>query len=199
MLERRAPLAQVAGAGDATIDAPGLRVAAVADRGLLLLQGDPDDPLLAGAIREQVRIGLPGPLEVGAGGDCALLWMTPKELLLELPAARAPAMETALALRLGAALAAVTDVSDAFASFDVGGDAAVDVLMTGCTLDLRPHAFAPNRVARTAFAGVSAIIWKPADPNRFRCLVDRSFAWYFWNRLGQTLSPAGERLSRGAS
>jgi sarcosine oxidase subunit gamma len=186
MLERRTPLDQVAGARDARIiDAPGLRVVPAADRGLVLLQADPGEPLLVRTAREQVGIGVPAAQAAAVDGEFALLWLAPKEFLLELPAARTPAMLAALVSRLAPLLAAVTDVSDAFAGFDVSGGAAPDVLMTGCTLNLQPDAFAPGRVARTALAGVPAILWKSADPSRFRCLVDRSYAAHLWNWLAQ--------------
>jgi heterotetrameric sarcosine oxidase gamma subunit len=182
MLEHRAPLDQLSWAHDVrTIDARGLRVAAVADRGLLLLQGDPGDCRFQDAIRERIGVALPGPLTAAIHGEYALLWMAPAQFLLELPAAQAPIVQSALSARFGAALAAVADVSDAFACFDVSGADAPDILMTGCGLDLRPDVFAAGRVARTAFADLPAVIWKPGNPDSFRCLVDRGFAEHFWS------------------
>lgn len=191
MLEHRAPLAQLARPhGSSTIDAPGLRVVAVENRGFVLIQADPEDSFLHKAMREQLGVAVPGPQAASIGGDYALLWMAPRQWLLELPAARALTAPAALVARLGPALAAVTDISDALACFDVSGDAAVDVLMTGCTLDLHSRAFAANRVARTAFAGVALTIWRPGNPSQFRCLVDRSFADHFWNWLAEV--PTGQ-------
>jgi sarcosine oxidase, subunit gamma len=182
MLEHRAALDQVARAHEAgTIHAPGLLVAPITDRGLLLLQGDPGDRLIQSVVRERIGVALPGPGAAGIQGAYALLWVTPREFLLQLPEAETPIVETALVARLGAALAAVADVSDAFACFDVSGNDAVDVLMTGCRLDLRPHAFAAGRVARTAFADLPVIIWKPGNADSFQCLVDRAFAETFWS------------------
>jgi sarcosine oxidase subunit gamma len=185
MLEHRAPLDQLSGErAGAAIQGPGLSVAAVADRGLLLIQGDLQDARLADAIREQTQIAVPAPQAAVVRSQYTLLWMAPGQCLLELPAAQASTAQAALIGRIGAALAAVTDVSDAFAGFDVSGDRAPEALMTGCTLDLRPHAFAPGRAARTALADVSVVIWKP-DSNRFRCLVERGFAGHFAEWLAQ--------------
>jgi sarcosine oxidase subunit gamma len=184
MLEHRTPLVQVSRAQElSTIDAPGLRVVAVESRGFLLLRGSPEDSLLQKALREQVGLAPPGQQLASIGNEYALLWMAPGQWLLELPAARASTVQAALVARLGAALAAVIDVSDALACFEVSGEAVADVLMTGCTLDLQPHAFTVGRVARTAVAAVPVILWKPADPRQFRCLVDRSFAEHFWSWL----------------
>jgi heterotetrameric sarcosine oxidase gamma subunit len=189
MLEHLAPLAQLSRAeGPSTIEAPGLRVVAVDNRGFVLLQGDPEDPLLHRAMREQIGVELPGPQVASVGGDCALLWMAPRQWLLDLPVARAPTVQAALVTRLGPAAAAVTDISDALACFDVSGDSAADALMTGCTLDLHSHAFAAGRVARTGFAGVPLIICRPDNPNQFRCLVDRSFAAHVWSWFAQVPS-----------
>jgi sarcosine oxidase subunit gamma len=187
MLEYRTPLTQVSRASDlSTIDAPGLRVVAVEARGFVLLQGNPEDSLLQKALREQIGVEPPGPQLASIGTEYALLWMAPGQWLLESPAARASTVYAALVARGGVALAAVTDLSDAFACFEVCGDAAADVLMTGCTLDLRPDSFKVGRVARTAVADVPVVLWKPGDdPRQFRCLVDRSFAEHFWSWLAQ--------------
>ena len=191
MLEHRAPLDQLSRARNTETlhDADaGLRVTPVTDRGLLLLQGAPEDAVLRDAIGRQIGARVPGPQTTDIRGEYALLWMTPKEWLLELPAAETSAVQGALVARLAPSLAAITDISDALACFDIGGDPAMDVLMTGCSLDLRPHAFAAGRVARTAITDVHAIIWKPGIAHPFRCWVDRSFAEHFWNWLAD--SPA---------
>ena len=177
MLEHRTPLAQLSRANElSAIDATGMRVAAVGNRGFVLVQGDPEDPLLHRAMREQIGVAVPGPQCASIGGEYVLLWMAPGQWLLESPAARAASVQVALVARLGAAFAVVSDVSDAFACFDVSGDVALDVLMTGCSLDLRPDAFSDGRVARSAFAGVPVII----------CLVDRGFAEHVWSWLANT-------------
>jgi len=191
MLEHRAPLDQLSRARNTETlhDADGgLRVTPVTDRGLLLLQGSPEDAVLRDAIGRQIGARVPGPQTTDIRGEYALLWMTPKEWLLELPAAETSAVQGALVARLAPSLAAITDISDALACFEIGGDPAMDVLMAGCSLDLRPHAFAAGRVARTAIADVHAIIWKPGIAHLFRCWVDRSCAQHFWNWLAD--SPA---------
>jgi sarcosine oxidase, subunit gamma len=174
----------------------------VVDRGFLLLQGDPLNALFRDAILQQFGVQLPTSLVASHQDDHALLWMTPKEWLVELPAADALVVQASLAAWLGQTLAAVTDVSDSFAVFDLDGEHAAGILMTGCSVDLRPHAFAGGKVIRTIVADMQAIIWKPeisrlfrpekspvfkpAQSQPFRCLVDRSFADHFCNWVAES-------------
>lgn len=189
MLEHRAPFDQIAGALHIeSTDRPDLRVVAVTHVGYLLLQGEPGDTRLQDALLQQIGVQLPRPQTTRIRGAYALLWMTPKEWLLELPETKVLAVQAALATRLAQTHAAITDASDSFACFDVSGERTAEALMAGCSLDLRPHVFAPGCVARTAIADVPAIVWKLGIPSAIRCLVDRSFAAHFWNWLAR--SPA---------
>ena len=162
-------------------------MAAVRDRGLLLLQVSRRGASLDAFLREQLGIGAPESLRTSVGDNCALLWLAPGECLLELPKSETVTRAAALTGRFASILAAVTDVSDALASFDVNGDRAAEVLMSGCSLDLYPDAFEPGRVARTVFAGISTIVWKRAV-HQFRCLADRSYAGHLWNWFCETPS-----------
>lgn len=189
MLEHRAPLHHPARAGRAeSIVRPGLQVIRVEDRGLLLVQGDATHVQFQDVLRDMLGMALPGAQTATVADDRALLWMTPKEWLLILPGTRVGTVQARLMARFESMLATVTDVSDGLACFDVSGSRASEVLMTGCSLDLRPEAFAAGRAARTAFADVATIFWKPDDAPRLRCLVDRSFAEHFWCWLAE--SPA---------
>ena len=162
------------------VERGGLRVAAVRDRGLLLLQVSRQDSSLDASLRAQLGIGAPEPLRASVGDNYALLWLAPGECLLELPKSETLTCAAALTGRFVLTLAAVTDVSDALASFDINGDRVAEVLMTGCSLDLHSEAFEPDRVARTVFAGIPTIVWKRAV-HQFRCLSDRSHAGHLWN------------------
>jgi sarcosine oxidase subunit gamma len=192
MLEHRTPLEQVALMRNSqSIELTGLRAVPVVGRGFLLIQGDPTDAVLINALLQETGVRVPGPIEAHIHGDYALLCLTPREWLLQLPAAGASAVQTvqtSLAARLTSTLAAVTDMSDAFACFDVSGNRAVDVLMTGCSLDLRPHAFAPGQVARTTVADTPTVIWKPGSSHLFHCLIDRSFAGHFCSWLADSVT-----------
>lgn len=152
----------------------GLRVA-LSGAGFLLLQSSTEVPL-RDALAGEIGIMIPAPGEACVRGDCALLWLTPAEWLLELPARKIDSVQSTLTRRLGTSLALVTDMTDAFACLDVSGACAAEVLMSGCSLNLHAHAFTAGRVARTAFADIPTVIRKTAEPHGFRCLIDRSFA-----------------------
>jgi sarcosine oxidase subunit gamma len=152
-----------------------LKVTRIAERGLLLLQSAV--PLsFRDAIANEIGLEVPEPQRASLARDYALLWMSPAEWLLELPAAEVDSMEIALSRRLASALAAITDVSDALASFDLKDEWAADVLMSGCSLDLDPETFPTGQVARTAVADFPTIVWRPHHSDGFRCLVDSSLA-----------------------
>jgi sarcosine oxidase, subunit gamma len=164
--------------GDIAIERADLRVAPIRDRGLLLLQ-TASMPALQEALRQALDLILPPAQNACVLGDYALLSLTPAEWLLELPADQTESAQTDLSQRVGSSLAVVTDLSDAFASFEVSGARAPEILMTGCSLDLTPRAFPCGRVARTALADVPAILWNPGNPDRVRCLIDRGFTEHF--------------------
>ena len=178
MLEHQAPFdppASGPATGGLPIDRPNLRVSSLRGRGLLLLQSA-SLSVLQDTVGQVLGLTLPAAQEVSISGGRALLWLTPAEWLLELAAEAVDPIGLVLTERLGSSLAAVTDVSDAFASLEIGGTGAGELLMTGCSIDLTPHAFPSGRVVRTAIADVTAILWNFGTPGRFRCLVDRSFA-----------------------
>jgi sarcosine oxidase subunit gamma len=128
------------------------------------------------ALSQVAGLGLPAAQQATVLGDYALLWLAPAEWLLELPVDKTDPVEIALTHRLSSSLTVITDFSDALVAFELSGSGAPETLMTGCSLDMRSHAFPAGRVVRTALAGVPAILWNPGNPERFRCLVDRGFA-----------------------
>lgn len=181
MLEHRTAFDSVQeglGQSGLAIERADLRVTPVRDHGLLLLQ-TASAPALQEALDQEMGLTLPPAQGAAVIGNYALLWLTPAEWLLEHPAGETDRIEAALALRLAASLTVVTDLSDALGPLEISGAAATAILMTGCSLDLRPRAFPSGRVARTALADVPTILWNPGNPDRFRCLIDRSFADHF--------------------
>ncbi len=181
MLEHRLPLDPVLPTDDAR-----LRVHPVIDRGLLLVQGEAAHPAASGVVHRQLGIEMPAPRTASVQESAAILWLGPREWLLELPASATSSACTSLETGFararergaGPALCAVTDVSDAFAGFDLIGPRGVDVLMSGCSVDLMPRALPVGSVVRTVLADVPVIIRRASC---FRCWVDRSFAAHLWS------------------
>ena len=161
------------------------RIASIHDKGYLLLQGEPGDGTFQQAVIQSFGCAPPPPRRAATQGNAAILWLTPREWLVELPVAEAEPAQQALTARLIGTLAAVTDISDSFAVFDLSEPGAADALSCGCSLDLSPRAFSPGSVARCGVAQVPAVLWK-ADSQRFRCLVDRSFSLYFRDWLASS-------------
>jgi sarcosine oxidase subunit gamma len=172
MLEHQQPLDSLPEArGSDFADEPRLSGA-----GFLLLQSVAESSLRHALVSE-IGLDLPAPQGTCVRGDYTVLWLTPAEWLLEHPVNETESLQSALTRRLATSLAVVTDMSDAFACFELSGAHAAEALMSGCSLDLRTHAFPAGRVARTALADIPAVVWNPGgEPHRFRCLVDRSFA-----------------------
>lgn len=159
----------------------GLRVT-ISTAGLLLLQSR-SEAALQDALTGEIGLTIPAPGEACVRGDYALLWLTPAEWLLELPVREIDSLQSALTRRLSTSFTVLTDMSDAFACLEVNGTSAAEVLMSGCSLDLHPHAFRAGRVACTEFADIPIIIRKTEEPHGFRCLIDRSFAGHMRNWL----------------
>ena len=186
MLEHRPPIRFESAASGSNVQGRRDLHVMVQDHGLLLIQGDPRDALLGRIIQAELGLRIPGPLEASVQQARALLWIAPREWLLIAPRSESSSIRGPLLAQLAATLAAVTDISDGLACFEVEGKEASDMLMTGCTLDLRAEAFVPGRVMRTAMAGVPMIVWRPGEAGRFRCFVDRSWAEHFSSWLSES-------------
>jgi heterotetrameric sarcosine oxidase gamma subunit len=182
MLEHQNPLNSSPDApGGYLVEEPGLVVTA-SGAGFLLLQSR-SESTLQDALTSEIGLRLPAPGEVSVRGDYALLWLTPAEWLLEAPPKEINSIQIALARRVASSLTVMTDMSDAFACCEVTGDRAAEVLMSGCSLDLRTDAFPLGRVARTALANIPVIIRRAGKLQRLRCLIDRSFAHHLLDWL----------------
>jgi sarcosine oxidase subunit gamma len=171
--------------GTLALERSDLRVTPIRDRGLLLMQTASASALQA-ALEQEIGLTLPPPLNTTALDGYAVLWLAPREWLLDLPAAEADPIATALTRRLSSSLAVVTDLSDGLVSLEVSGSGAAGILMTGCSLDLGPNRFPPGRVVRTALADVPAILRNPGEPERIHCLIERAFADHFLDWLDGT-------------
>ena len=89
--------------------------------------------------------------------------------------------------RLRAALAgshaALTDVSDLYASFELAGPSSRDLLANGCALDLHPRVFQTGHCAPAALARVRVTLRQVNETPAYQVLVERSYAQYLWDCL----------------
>jgi sarcosine oxidase subunit gamma len=177
MLELQQPFDPLIQGGDTRfVTMPDIEMTWLSGWGFLLLQS-PSESALEDALVSHTGLRLPAPQTASAGGDCALLWLTPQEWLLAFPASETESLDDALTRRLATALVAVTDMSDALAVCELSGTRCADVLMSGCALDLHSDAFPAGHSARTGLADIPSILWNPGkEPRAVRCIVDRSHA-----------------------
>lgn len=184
MLEHQPPLESRSEAHESLLAGERRFRLQLVESGLLLLQS-PSEPVLQEAVTSALALQLPAPGETRTHGDYALLWLTPAEWLLECRLKDTDSLHCALTRRLARSLAVVTDMTDAFACFELNAARTDEVLMSGCNLDLTAAIFRAGRVARTSLAGIPAIIRKTEEPHGFRCLVDRSYASHIrdWLRV----------------
>lgn len=177
MLEHQQPFDPLPQDRDTTFVAmPDIQMTWLSGLGFLLLQS-PSESALQDALMSHTGLPLPAPQTASAREDYALLWLTPTEWLLACPASETESLQAALTRQLANSVAAVNDMSDAFAACEVSGTHTANVLMSGCTLDLHADAFPAGRCSRTGFADIPAILWNPGrEPRGVRCIVDRSHA-----------------------
>lgn len=116
--------------------------------------------------------GVKVPDKIGAteGGIACL---GPDEWLLRTDTGTTVPMGTGLAV-------AITDVSERSVCFIIEGPRAVEILSTGCPLDL--DQFAVGRATRTIFETVEIILIREAE-EQFHVEVWRSFSSWLWTAL----------------
>jgi sarcosine oxidase, subunit gamma len=114
-----------------------------------------------------------------------VLWLGPDEwLVVGEPGAEAP-IERALADALSATHRSIVDVSANRIAFDLTDG--LDLLSTGCGLDLDPTRWLPGMCAQTLF-GEAQVLLHQLDERTTRVFVRPSFAGYFVDRLGMAVS-----------
>ena len=130
------------------------------------------------------RVPMPLPLEPNTAWDDgvrAALWLGPDEWLVLGP----PGTTGDLVAELGGALEelhhSLVDVSANRVAFVVGGPDRLEMLASGCTLDLHPRSWRAGTCAQTLFAKAQVILQERGDTTRV--LVRPSLAAYVIERL----------------
>ena len=182
MLEYRSAFTELDAAGTPLGGFAHVSVRPVSDRAWLLVQGDPQDARLRDAIARHTGLSLPEPVHVSLSDTRALLWMTPKEWLLEIPLDERTTCASVLASALPRDAAVLTDLTDALVGVDLNGARAAEILSAGTGVDLESEALTSDRVARIALAE-TVVILRRLPAGGFRCLLDRSHLAYFQDWL----------------
>jgi sarcosine oxidase subunit gamma len=107
----------------------------------------------------------------------ALLWLGPDEYLLLAADAETTALKSTLEEALQKHAHALIDVSHRQTGLEVTGAHAVEILSSGCPLDLDIASFPIDMCTRTLFAKAEVVLWRTAA-DVFHIEVWRSFTDY---------------------
>jgi sarcosine oxidase subunit gamma len=130
------------------------------------------------------RAAIPLPLEPNTtwdDGQSAALWLGPDEWLVLGPPQTAGDLVAELASTLEGLHRSIVDVSANRVSIVLGGPDRLEVLASGCSLDLHPRSWRAGLCAQTMFAKAQVILQERGDTTRV--IVRPSFAGYVIERL----------------
>lgn len=117
--------------------------------------------------------------------DWDVLWLGPDEWLIVGEAGSEETIRRALADAMTGSHHSLVDVSANRIAFDLADG--LDLLSTGCGLDLDPNRWLPGMCAQTLF-GQAQVILHQLDGRTTRVFVRPSFADHVADRLGATVS-----------
>ncbi|MGY6634606.1 MAG: sarcosine oxidase subunit gamma [Alkalilacustris sp.] len=141
--------------------------------GMIVLRGALDDPAVAAAVTAATGLGMPDRRGIRSEGVRAVLWMSPDEALLVVPAdAVAGAMDAAQAAAEGS-FVTLADVSDARVAFRIEGVHADEVVMKLCPVDIAR--LPEGELRRTRAAQIAAALWR-SGPSAITLMCWRSVA-----------------------
>ena len=188
----RSPLAELLLAAQtaAPDDTAWVTVRSLPYAGSVAVRGKPDDGGFLAAVRAETGLDLP--LAVGSVAEAEsyrALWLGPDHWLLVCGDGEGPALTGRLQAAFADMFAAAIDVSGARSRLRISGEAAADLLATGCRLDLDPAVFGPGQCLQTPLGNVTAIIHcvETGEPGphspAYDVYVPRSTAMSFWKWL----------------
>lgn len=165
----------------------GITLTEVPFLGKVIIRGDSSNSAFADAVAKVVGVALPiDPNTVASGSGNTVYWLGPDEWLIHTPQGGESAMVENLRAAFAGVHAAVTDVSDYYVVFDIGGPRARDVLMRGTPLDVHASAFGAGQCAQTVFVKASILLHCTSDAPGYRVQVRWTYAQYLWNYLVTT-------------
>ena len=127
----------------------------------------------------------PAPNTATIWNEWAVLWLGPDEWLVVGETGSEDSIERELQDALAGHHRSVLDVSANRMVFDLTDG--LDLLSSGCGLDLDPSRWHPGMCAQSLFGGAQLILHQ-LDEHTSRVFVRPSFTGYFLERLGRTPS-----------
>jgi sarcosine oxidase subunit gamma len=140
---------------------------------LMLRIRRPDEGVM-GALAGVLGATPPSTPNTTAGSDPRTLWTAPSEWMIS--GRNVAALAPQIAEACEGSVHHLADVGSGYSIFVVRGASARDLLAKGCSLDLHPRAFQPNRCARTLLAQVRVLIDQLSDEPVFHIYADASYA-----------------------
>jgi sarcosine oxidase subunit gamma len=159
------------------------------------LRADPSEPGLLDRIGDALTAippMEPNRVTAATDGEGHVLWLGPDEWLVAAregaPAEVAAAIETAVHAAAGDAFLTAVDVSANRVGIEIAGPGAVDLLASGCALDLE-RGLPVGGCAQTLLARANVVLWHVADDPTpvYRVLVRPSFVRYLLGWLRDAL------------
>lgn len=176
---------------DGLTETPYIGIERAGATGQVTLRAELGDPAAAAAIEAATGLAVPGKLAVTHDDARRMVWMSPDELLLILPADAARTIAGALDQALAGHHHMALDVSDARALFRLTGPAVAEVLAKGAPCDLSDRACPPGTARRTHLAGLAVGLWRLADED-WEIVCFRSYAHHLKAWLHQAAAPGAE-------
>jgi len=149
------------------------------------VQGDASRTDFTGQLSRQFSIALPVLPNTTARTDAlTAFWLGPRSWLLVAESASSP-LANFIDKRnaLNAVGGALFDLSASRVAYRLAGARAIDLLATGCPLDLHPRTFRAGDCAQSVFGRVNALLYKTDEAPTFVVMVARSFARDVWRTL----------------
>lgn len=165
----------------------GITLTEVPFSGKVNLRGDMANPAFAEAAQKAIGVALPSdPNTTASGSGKTVYWLGPDEWLIHTPQGGETKLVDDLRAALSGVHAAVTDVSDYYVVFDLGGPQAREALMRGTPLDVHKSLFKAGDCAQTVFVKASILLHCTSDEPVYRIQVRWTYAQYLWNYLVTT-------------
>lgn len=160
----------------------GITLTEVPFSGKVNIRGNAADAAFADAAQKAIGVALPTDANtVATGSGNTVYWMGPDEWLVHTPQGAEGKLIDALRAGFSGVHAAVTDVSDYYVVFDLGGPHAREALMRGTPLDVHESAFKAGDCAQTVFVKASILLHCTSDAPSYRVQVRWTYAQYLWN------------------
>ena len=158
-------------------------------QGMLTLRGDLSMAKIAKAVKAAVGVDMPAQRGINMKDQTGAAWMSPDELLLIMPHAKAEATAAKLVKALGKTHSMVANVSDARVVFTLTGAGAREVVAKLAPVDMQ--ALTAGEIRRSRLAQVPAAFWLSGE-DEITLVAFRSVATYVFDLLANAAAAGGE-------